>query len=64
MKRSLRHAFEVVLQHAEHAHCAYLHHTAKQRHKSGELCPAEYNLSKQANLIRKFLKTIERHEKP
>jgi hypothetical protein len=64
MKRSLRHAFEVVLQHAENAHCADLHHTAKQRHTSGHLCPAEYNLVKQANLVRKFLKTLQSHEEP
>jgi len=64
MKRSLRYAFKVVLQHAENAHCADLHHTAKQRHDRGQLCPAEYNLTKQANLIREFLKTFPSHEKP
>ena len=53
----MRYAFNTVLSHAENAHCHDIHHTPKQRHEAGDVCPAEYHLARQAYLIREFLKT-------
>jgi len=57
LSRSMRYAFNTVLNHAESAHCHELHHSPKHRHEAGEVCPAEYHLARQAFLIREFLKT-------
>ena len=60
--RSINYAFNTILNHAENAHCNDLHHTTKQQHESGELCPAEYHLAKQAHIVREFLKTYRQNK--
>lgn len=55
-KKELRHALNQVLSHAENARCKDLHHKPKHRHSCDVLCPAEYELQKQAHLVREYMK--------
>ena len=62
--RKLRHAFNVVLSEAENARCENLHHAKKHRHESGEMCPVEYHIQRQAFLVREFLKQNRKINEP
>jgi len=55
-KKELRYSFLTVINAAESKRCEELHHTPSQRHKSGELCPVEYELQKHANNLREYMK--------
>ena len=57
-KKKLKYAFDRVIKAAEETKCESLHHAKKHRHEAGEMCPAEYELHKQANIIREYMKTI------
>ena len=56
LSKTMRHAFNTVLNHAESAHCHDLHHPQKRQHDAGQSCPAEHHLARQAFLVREFLK--------
>ena len=55
-KKEIRHAFNVLIAHAENATCDDLHHPTKWRHADDKVCPASYDLHKQANLLREYMK--------
>ena len=56
-KKQLRHAFNTIIEWAENAKCENLHHPKKYRHKAGEVCPAEYNMHRQAHIVREYMKS-------
>ena len=58
-KKEIIHAVNVLIAHAENAKCDELHHPTKWLHKDDELCPALYELHKQANIVSKFMKDKE-----
>jgi hypothetical protein len=55
-KKEIRHAFNVLITHAENAKCVDLHPPKKWTHSHDELCPAAYNIHKQANILRDYMK--------
>jgi len=55
LSKKMRYAFNVVLSEAENARCENLHHKTKDQHDSDQLCPVEYNIQRQVNLIRDFI---------
>ena len=54
-KKELRYAFNIVIAHAENATCEELHHPNKWQHENGDLCPALYNLHKQAYVLKEHM---------
>jgi len=54
--KKLRHALISVIEFAENAKCKDLHHRKLQLHPLDEICPAEYELQKQANIVREYAK--------
>jgi len=56
MGRKLRHAFNEVLKAAGELHCEDMHHKQSQYHEKDHVCPVEYNLGRQINIVREYLK--------
>ena len=55
-QKEIRFAFNEILNHAENAKCEHLHHSKKNQHETGEVCPVERNLHKQAYRVREYMK--------
>lgn len=55
-KKQLKYAFNEVLKAVENIRCEHLHHAKKHYHKDGESCPIEYNIQKQAYIVREYMK--------
>jgi hypothetical protein len=53
--KKLRYALNAVINAVENVKCDSLHHTPGQQHESGHLCKAEYNLQKQASILKEFV---------
>ena len=55
--KEIRHAFIQIITLAENAKCKDLNHPRKeQQHGEEFLCPVEYELQKNANIVREFAK--------
>lgn len=54
-KKELRYAFNEVLNAAENMRCENLHHAKKHQHKIDEMCPVEYNIQRQAYIVREYM---------
>jgi uncharacterized protein YeaO (DUF488 family) len=55
-KKEIKYSFEKVLNAVEKLNCEQLHHSSKQRHEIGFLCPAEYELHKHCQVLRDYIK--------
>lgn len=55
-KKELRYSFLTVINAAESKRCEELHHKPSQKHQVGYACPVEYELQKNANNLREYMK--------
>jgi len=55
-KKELRFAFNEILNAVENLRCESLHHEKKHKHEADEMCPVEYHMQRQANIVREYMK--------
>ena len=55
-KKEIRFALNTVIAAAENSRCESLHHSKKHLHEIGEICKAEYAISRQAYILREYMK--------
>ena len=58
-KKKLRFAFNSVLNIAEKAECKDLHHKKGQYHNHDFICPVEYEIGKNIEIVRQYMEDNE-----
>lgn len=55
-KKKLRYAYAVVMGIASEAKCESLHHGKGLRHDTSSICPVEYEIQQQVEIVRQHFK--------
>ena len=55
---ALKYAFDSIIERALNAQCKDLHHKQSERHPSDHICPVEYEIGRQAQVLRQHMKEM------